>query len=125
MVDQYLVTIEFRYNQIAKTTRGNYRSKIVTIGVYNDFEDACKHGNEVLEVMETKFKKFPSASESTTRFSKNGGCFGMKNDLVGNLGYLNTPFTFFAKITRLEYNPLEDIIDDVTKTAKQYLRFKK
>jgi len=32
------------------------KTKTATIGVYDDFDDACKSGNKLLEEMESKFE---------------------------------------------------------------------
>jgi hypothetical protein len=87
------------------------KTNVVTIGVYDTFDEAVLQGNKQLELLENRFSlhKFPSGKEaSKERFSLNGGCFGSKNTLVTNLAYLKTPFDFFFKITELKYLSLED-----------------
>lgn len=116
-LEKYLVTIEFRY--LYKTGMEDERipkSKVVTIGVFDTFEIACKNGNNVLEILESKFElhQFPDGSRATKeRFSKNGGCFGGKNTLVANLAYLKTPFDFYAKIETLKYEPINEVINSL------------
>lgn len=105
---KYLVDIEFRY-------RDNRFSKTITIGVYDNFTDACTNGNSVLEQLEDLYPK--SHSQSTKeRFSQNGGPCGTQNNLITNLGYLKTPFDFFARVNTLnmltpEYS-IEEIINN-------------
>ena len=124
-MEKYLVRIEFRYSD-APETEDEYTSKNkkVTIGVYDTFEDACKSGNNLLEILESKFElhQFPDGSKaSRQRFSKNGGCFGSKNTLVSNLAYLKTPFEFYAKIETLEYSPIDEAIKSVVSASKRYM----
>ena len=56
-MEKYLVTIEFRYSDTPPEGY-NYtlHTKTVTIGVYDDFDDACKYGNELMENLESKFQ---------------------------------------------------------------------
>ena len=126
---KYLVRIEFRYSDAPETEDGyTSKNKIVTIGVYDTFEDACQNGNNLLEVLESKFElhQFPDGSKaSKERFSKNGGSFGSKNTLVANFGaYLKTPFEFYAKIETLKYDPIDEAIEDVVSASKRYRKYK-
>lgn len=127
-MEKYLVRIEFRYYDAPETEDGiTSKSKKVTIGVYDTFEDACQNGNNLLEVLESKFElhQFPDGSKaSKERFSKNGGCFGSKNTLVSNLAYLKTPFDFYAKIETLKYSPIDEAIESAVSAAKRYIKYK-
>lgn len=127
-MEKYLVKIEFRYSDAPETEDGSTsKNKMVTIGVYDTFEDACRNGNNLLEALESKFElhQFPDGSKaSKKRFSKNGGCFGSKNTLVTNLAYLKTPFEFYAKIETLKYNPIDEAIEDVVSSSKRYRDYK-
>ena len=125
-MEKYLLTFEFRYEDSPKYLgeRSQYLTKEVTIGVYEDFEEACDEGNKVLEIFESRFKLNQNYTIKE-RFSKNGGPFNFKKDLISNLGYLKTPFTFFGKITTLKYDSIEDCLDDVVSSAKRYFEFKK
>ncbi len=121
---KYLVKIEFRYSNVPKSDY-DYpsKNKMVTIGVYDTFEDACKNGNDLLEVLESKFELhvFPDGSKaSKERFSKNGGSFGSKKNLVASLAYLKTPFEFYAKIDTLEYDDIDEVIDEVVNSVEEY-----
>jgi hypothetical protein len=127
-MERYLLQIEFRYYD-APTPRRDWTSRGVkkTIGVYDDFEEACKHGNELLENLESKFElhQFPNGTNAKKeRFSKNGGCFGGKKTLVTNLAYLKTPFDFFTKIETLYYDNIDETIDEVLDAIVRYNKFK-
>lgn len=123
-MEKYLVRIDFRYSDAPKTEDGcTSKNKMVTIGVYDTFEDACQNGNNLLEVLESKFElhQFPDGSKaSKERFSKNGGAFGSKKTLVTDLAYLKTPFKFYAEIETLNYNPIDEVIDEVVSSSKRY-----
>jgi len=122
-----LVTIEFRYKDTAKGDWDSvYKNKEITIGVYDTFEEACINGNNLMELLESKFDlhKFPDGHYAAKeRFSKNGGCFGHKNSLISNLAYLKTPFDFYAKITELKYFDVEETIVEVLEAGKRYKKY--
>ena len=128
-MEKFLVTIEFKYSDSPYDgTNCTSREKIVTIGVYDDFDEACINGNKVMEMFEDKYplNRYANGTYSKKeRFSKNGGCFGNKKTLISNLGYLKTPFTFYAKIDTLKYDDLDTVIDGVTKSIKNYVNYKK
>ena len=126
-MEKYLLTIEFRYQDMPKYENDSGSSiKKITLGVFDDFDDACKKGNNTMEYLESRFKLhvFPSGLDAKKdRFSKNGGCFGGKKDLISNMAYLKTPFTFYAKITTLKYDSIEQSIDDVLESIKRYKNY--
>lgn len=127
-MEKFLVTIEFRYEDAPSYENDcTSKTKKITIGVYDDFDEACKYGNELMEKLESKFKlhEFPDGRKAKReRFSKNGGCFGGKHDLITNLAYLKTPFEFYAKITTLRYGVIDDVINDVVSAVKRYRDYK-
>ena len=127
-VEKYLVRIEFRYSDAPKTEDAyTWKNKMITIGVCDTFEDACQNGNNLLEILESKFElhQFPDGGKaSKKRFSKNGGCFGGKKTLVTNLAYLKTPFEFYAKIETLKYTPIDEAIEEVVSAVKRYINYK-
>lgn len=121
---QELVTIEFRYRD--KPTGdydGGYRSKTITIGVYNTFDEAALEGNKILEILESKYPLNPHWNKKD-RFSKNGGCFGYPKRLITNLAYLTTPFEFYAKIETLTYDNVEQVISNVVESIDRYKEYK-
>ena len=125
---RYLVRIEFRYS-VTSEIEDEYipKNKKVTIGVYDTFDEACKNGNNLLEVLESKFElhQFPDGRKAPKeRFSKNGGILGGKKNLVSNLAYLKTPFEFYAKIETLEYSPIDEAIEDVVSASKRYINYR-
>lgn len=108
MKTKQLLTVEFRFTN---KRRGDYKTRTVTIGVYDTFEEVMIEGYKQLELLESTFPlhKFPSGKQANKeRFSLNGGAFGTKKTLITNLAYLKTPFDFYFKITELKYLSLED-----------------
>src|SRR5690554_5505803 len=100
---KYIVTIEFRYTEIPKSKHlSGHTNKVITIGIFDDFDQACVEGNKVLEMLESKFPLhvFPKGrgTAKRERLSKTGGPFGSENNLISDLAYLQTPFQFFVKI---------------------------
>ena len=126
-MEKYLVTIEFRYSDFDNKISSTCRSRKITIGVFDSFDLACENGNACLECLESRFEihSFPNGSKAAKeRFSKNGGPFGSKNDLVTNLAYLKTPFDFYAKIQTLKYDALETAVDDVLSALVRFKNHK-
>jgi len=122
-----LVTIEFRYRDKPKGEwDSGHPSKTITIGVFDTFEEAIIEGNKALEILEKKFKLhvFPNKVEAK-KFSKSGGCFGSPNKLVTDMAYLQTPFSFFAKIQTLKHDDVEQTIIEVLEANKRYKEYKK
>jgi len=112
----YLLTIEFRY--VKKTDDdSDYVSKTLTLGVFETRDDANNAGNKVLTKLESRFT-LNKHHNRKQRFSNNGGCFGYPTDLISELGYLETPFQFFAKITKLNYGCIDKYIDDALTDIK-------
>jgi len=115
-----LLTIEFRYSDVAKGEHdSDYKTKRITIGVYDTLDEAIVEGNKALEVFEKHFKLNPNWN-TKDRFSKNGGCFGEPKRLITALAYLQTPFDFYAKITKLTYGDVDETIGEVLEAVKRY-----
>jgi hypothetical protein len=123
-----LVTIEFRYRDKPKGEYDSgHPSKTITIGVFDTLEEAIVEGNKALEVFEKHFKihVFPKGNEANKdRFGKSNGCFGSATRLVTPLAYLQTPFDFYAKITKLTYGEVEQTITEVLEANKRYKEHK-
>ena len=83
--------------------------------------------NKVLEFLESKFAlhTYPDGRKANKdRFGKNNGCFGSANRLITQLAYLRTPFDFYAKITQLKYNDVDETITEVLEAEKRYKEYK-
>ena len=119
-MEKYLVTIEFRYSDApandsefattAKTTA-------VTIGVFDSLDVACVEGNKQLVILESMFKLNPHYNRRER--------FTPSMRLISDLGYLQTPFSFFAKIDTLRYTEIGDAVDSVLASVKRYAKYKK
>lgn len=123
---KFLLTIEFRYNDSPKYNGESEQCicKTITLGVFDTRDEANLIGNKAMEIFESKFKLNPNWNKKE-RFSNNGGCFGSAHDLISDLGYLQTPFSFYAKIKKLEYIDLEQSIDNVLNAITRYKEYKK
>lgn len=120
---KHLITIEFRYKGISKGEwDSEHKSKTITLGVYDTIEEAILEGNKALEIFEKHFK-LNTHWNVKDRFSKNGGCFGNSKTLITNLAYLQTPFEFYAKITKLDYLDVEETITNVLDSIKEYKNY--
>lgn len=123
---KYLVSIEFRYSDAPK---GGYNftrhNKTITIGVYDNFNQACVEGNKLLEVLESKFKPCVHGDGRIApkqRFNTSTSYLGFP--LVSNGGYLKTPFEFYAKIETLNHTPIENVIDELVSASVRYREYK-
>ena len=120
-----LLTIEFRYKDVPKGEYDSeHKSKTITIGVFDTFEEAIVEGNKAMEVFEDYFKLNPHYN-TKERFSKNGGCFGYPKRIITALGYLHTPFEFYAKIEELKYDDVDKTIIEVLKSVDRYKEHKR
>lgn len=105
-----------------------HKTKKITIGVFDSYDSACLEGNVLMEKLENKFPlhRFPDGSTAKKeRFSKYGGSFGSKKSLISDSAYLKTPFSFFAQITTLKYEGIDDTIEEVVGSVKKYKAYKR
>lgn len=123
-MENFLVTIEFRYKRVPPSDiYSEHTSKTITIGVFDTFDEACINGNKALEALEARFAlhRYPSGEcAKKDRFSLHGGPFRSKVNLVTNGAYLKTPFAFYAKITELNYEDVEVCVDGILDEIKEY-----
>jgi len=121
MKTQFLTTIEFRYNDAPKYDDDNVQhlNKIVTLGVFDTIQEAQTAGNKVLELLESNYKLNPNYN-----IKQRLGLGRYNKNLITDLGYIKTPFSFYLKITELKYNDLEQVIIDATESIKRYKQFK-
>jgi len=119
-----LLTIEFRYHDKPKNEGfSGSETKTITLGVFDTLDEAIIEGNKALEVFEKHFK-LNTAWNRKDRFSKTGGCFGSPQRLISPLAYLQCPFDFYAKITRLTYADVDQTINEVLDAGKRYREYK-
>lgn len=134
-MQKYLVTITFKYHEAPKVDYSSEdgliinskREKKVFIGIYDDFDTACLHGNQLMETLESKFElyTFPDGRKSTReRFSKDGGLFGHALTCISSYSYLITPFYFLAEITAFS-DEIETALDEVLLSSNKYREFEK
>ena len=91
--------------------------------VFDTRDEANLSGNKALEIFENHFKLNPHWNRKK-RFSNNGDCFGFPNDLVSPLAYLQVPFDFYAKITKLKYDDVEQTIINALEATERFIKFK-
>lgn len=123
---KYLLTLELRYTNV-KNDETDYTTNITTIGVYDEAQEAYNAGNNICELLESKYKThvFPGGNEAKKeRFSKNGSCFGSANHLITDLAYLKTPFNFFLKITILKHNNIDEVLKEAEEARKRLIKYK-
>ena len=114
-----LVTIEFRYND-AQSDKNDYeyKTKTVTIGIYNTLEEAITEGNKALSILSESFEV-----RSDDKF-KLHHLFGFPKRLVTNTCYPTTGIQYFAKITKLKFDDLNDTMVETFEASKRYKEYK-
>lgn len=113
------VEIEFRYlDKQKKMDDCSSINKFIVIGLYDTIEEAVQAGNEALITLSNRGFEL----RTDDNFKVNG-LFGYPNRLVSNTCYKDK-VTFFAKITNIGNNDLNDIIDEALKARKRYEDFK-
>ena len=115
---KYLVTIEYRYNDIPNSFNCTYRNKIDTIIVSDSLDIAIEKSNNVLIELEKNFEL-----NEHYNIKQRLGVGYMKRS-ISNLGYINTPFTFFLSITELKYNCIKESLKNVTESVERYKKYK-
>ena len=122
---KYLVTIKLVYNDAPKDEfLSGYTQKTITIGVYGTENEAITNGNKVLEAFEKRFPLNPNWNVKE-RFSNNGGPFGEPKHFVTNTAWITTPFSLVAEITVLDFQDVEETINNVIDAQKRYKEYKK
>jgi hypothetical protein len=87
--------------------------------MHDTYEDACNAGNEFLRLLESRFPLhvFPDGNTKKERFGYyNAGGYQNKYSIISNSGYLETPFTFYAKIQTIDFVELNEI-DNIINTT--------
>lgn len=113
-----LLRIEFRYSNIPDSIGSTYRNKFITIGIYDTLEEAVKIGNKLLTEVLSKYFQV----RKNDRFSVNG-FLGSPERLVSNCCYPTKGVTYFAKITKLDFDNLEDTINNIFDSADKYIEY--
>ena len=114
-----LLTIEFRYNDKPKNVDcSEYKSKTITIGVYDTLEEAITEGNKALDVLSETFEV-----RADDKF-KLHYLFGSPKRLVTNCCYSTSGIQYFARITKLKFDDLSETINETFKAVKRYKEYK-
>ena len=115
-----LLTIEFRYLDAPKFEHDTtWKSKTITIGVFDTLEEAISEGNKVLSVLSKTFEV-----RAEDRFGLNNGSFGSSKRLVTNCCYPTNGVQYFAKITPLKYDNLNETVEESFKAFEKYKKYK-
>lgn len=102
-MEKELLTVEFRYYDEIK----DRRSKTITIGIYDTLEEVIKEGNKVLKYLSCYFQV-----KSQDKFEIIG-LFGDPKRLVTNCCYPTNNIQYFAKITKLKFENLQEVINNI------------
>ena len=112
MLKKELLTVEFKYVSGRK-----YRDEVITLGIYNTIDDAVESGNNVINELSKYF-----TIKEEDRFSTDGIC-GRPNRLVTNVCYPSQRISFFAKITPLILDDLNNTVERIFKAADRFDKY--
>ena len=116
---KHLLTVEFRYCDAPKYEHDHQCiNKTITIGIADTLEEAVIEGNKVLNILAEHFEVRPD-----DKFSTNG-YFGLPERLVTNTCYPTKRVQYFAKIETLNFDSLNETIDETFKAYDRYKEFK-
>lgn len=108
MKTKELLTIEFRYyvKPINEYSSG-HKTKVITIGIFDTLESAINEGNKALNILSKTFE-----IRLDDKFKLNG-LFGKPQRLVTNTCYPTKGIEYFAKITLLQFDDLNETIGEL------------
>lgn len=114
-----LVTIEFRYMDAPKGEHdsGN-KNKTITVGIFDTLDEAIEKGNEAIKELSKHFQ-VRADDNFMPKF-----LFGFPKRLVTNTCYPTKGIQYFAKITKLEFDDLNDTITETFSAVERYKEYK-
>lgn len=115
-----LLTIEFRYHDRPNPAGfGEWPDKTITIGVFDTLEEAVEEGNKTIKVLSKYFEVRPD-DKFKMKF-----LFGAPKRLVTNTCYPTNGVQYFANITTLKFDNLEDTIAETFAAFERYKEYKR
>src|SRR5690606_6228317 len=118
-MNKELLTVEFRYHDAPKLEGvGEYRTKRITIGIYDTLEEAIIEGNKVIDILSKTFQVRPE-----DRFKK-VHLFGSPCRLVTNTCYHTYGIQYFAKITQLKFDDMNEVVTETFRAYGRYREYK-
>jgi hypothetical protein len=104
-----LVTIEFRYNipPQHEDDTSSYKSETLTVGIFDTFDEAMIEGNKALDLLANTFEV-----RQDDKFQK-VYLFGQPRRLVSNSCYPTNGVAYFAEITKLHFNGVQETVDKI------------
>jgi hypothetical protein len=114
-----LLTIEFRYHDKPKSEIFSvHTDKTITIGVYDTLEEAIAEGNKAIDILSKTFQV-----RSDDKFALKA-LFGQPQRLVTNCCYSTKGIQYFAKITKLKFDDLNETVNETFAAFERYKTYK-
>ena len=111
--------IELRYmDAYTDLSDDLYKSKIGFVGLYEKIEDAIEAGNTILSILSDRGFEIRDGDKF-----KLHGLFGNPDRLVSNSCY-RSEITYYAKITNIGSNRIEDAISNALEGLERYKQYK-
>lgn len=115
-----LLTIEFRYFDSPLHDGGSgYKTKRITIGIFDTLEEAVQKGNCVIQELSKQFEV-----RQDDKFAVHG-LFGLPMRLVSNCCYPTNGVSYFAKITTLDFADIPTTISEAFEATARHRRYLK
>ena len=118
-MNKQLLAVEFRYQDKPDDIGSTCHEKTITIGIYDTIKEAVEEGNKVIKIISKYFEV-----RSDDKFEVHG-LFGFPHRLVSNCCYTTKGISYFAKITELCFDELEETIKEVFNSAERYINYRK
>lgn len=115
-----LLTVEFRYHDAPKGEYDSeYKSKTITIGVFDTLEEAITEGNKILNTLS---KSFEVRSDDEFKLKH---LYGAPKRLVTNVSYPTKGIQYFAKIVKLKFDSVDHTVEETFKAWERYRQYKR
>jgi len=116
LITKELLDVEFSYHVVpASDLHSDRESKTVTIGIYDNIEDAVNDGNKILKRLGRKFRFNDSF--------KTNGLFGRPTRLVCDFG-TNKGVEVFVHIRQLVIDDIDKVMDTAFANQTAYMKWK-
>jgi hypothetical protein len=121
MNSKELLTIEFRYHDKPRSEHySGYANKTITVGIFDTLEEAIDEGNKALDILSKSFE----VREDDKFKLKHLYLFGCPKRLVTNTCYPTKGIQYFAQITELKFDDLNETVNETFKALERYKEHK-
>jgi len=115
---KYLVNIRFSYFDISSNNRDSGgRYEVITLGVYDDINVACREADKALEIIKSKVDVIRDGDSFIFCGEFFPDCVCL--DKGGYDAYIDKPYNFECEIKTLNYKSVSGVVDDIKNAAER------